>query len=165
MFFLYILVLLFKRNDLSKDNEILWRFGALHRGPSFALGQSTCHTEGLHCGLEAHWSILNRFEICWKPGETCCVLTKKSILDFGISSVFIVFCGSRPERILVKPAHLGWCVGLGALEFHESHKMLDGFKTGWSFSGRWDLPWLPRSRMHSVFGEVLDFLLCDPEAG
>ena len=53
-FFLYIVVLLFKRNDLSKDNEIFSRFGALHRGPSFALGQSTCNTEGLHCGLEAH---------------------------------------------------------------------------------------------------------------
>ena len=49
-----IVVLLFKTNDLSKDNEIFGRFGALHRGPSFALGQSTCNTEGLHCGLEAH---------------------------------------------------------------------------------------------------------------
>ena len=82
VFFLYIVVLLFKRNDLSKDNEIFSRFGALHRGPSFALGQSTCNTEGLHCGLEAHWNILKRLEICWKPVETCCSLTNKIYFRF-----------------------------------------------------------------------------------
>lgn len=117
VFFWYIVVLLFKRNDLSKDNEIFWRFGALHQGPSFALGQSTCNTEGLHCGPEAHWSILNSFEICWKPGETCCSLTKKSILDFwdfiGFSECFLFKARAHPGETCAS-----WVMrGVGSLGF------------------------------------------------
>lgn len=93
MFFFYIVVLVFKRNDLSKDNEIFSRFGALHRGPSFALGQSTCNTEGLHCGLEAHWNILKRLEISWKPVETnlLCVNKKIYFRFLGFHRFFRVF--------------------------------------------------------------------------
>ncbi len=60
-----------------KTRTCFWRsFGALQRGPSFALGQSTCHTEGLHCGLEAHWNILKDVETRWKMLFICLLTIK-----------------------------------------------------------------------------------------